>query len=272
MILQFPHGSWGFNISQLTRLVKLFLISLVSFYTLNCQRVDYNAARVKEVIDGDTIVLSNNQHVRYLGMDTPEIRRNVNGVWVYDAQPFAEEAKALNQNLVEGKNARLEFDVEKKDKYNRLLAYCFIGETFVNAKLLEEGLAVLYTSVPNIKHVDLFVKLQKQARENKKGIWQDIKIIPAEKASQFIGKIEIVEGRVRNASVSEKAIYLNFGKNPKTDFTAVIFKDDLDLFNKDELVSNNFYKGKKLRVTGLIKEYNGPEIIVSHPWQIEDLN
>lgn len=260
------------SIPQLTRLFNIFLISVVSLCNVNCQKVDYNAVRVKQVIDGDTMVLSNNQHIRYIGIDTPELRKNVEGVWIYEPMPFAEEAKALNQRLAEGKIVRLEFDLEKKDKYNRLLAYCFIGETFVNAKLLEQGLALLYTRVPNVKYADLFVRLQKQARENKKGIWQEVKIISPDTADDFMGKIETVEGKVMNTSVSEKAIYLNFGKDYKTDFTAVIFKDDLDAFDKQALVANNFYRGKKLRITGLIKEYNGPEIIVRHPSQIENLN
>lgn len=262
----------SFRIPHLTRLIKLLLVSLISLYNANCQRVDYNAVRVKQAIDGDTIILSNNQHVRYLGIDTPETRKNVNGVWVYEPMPFGPEAKALNRSLVEGKIVRLEFDVEKKDKYSRLLAYCFVDGVFVNGSLLEEGLAMLYTRVPNIRYADLLVKLQKKARQNKKGIWQDIKIILAENADFFLGKIKTVEGRVRNTSITEKAIYLNFGKDPKRDFTAVIFKDDLDLFDRDILLANNFYKGKKLRITGLIKDYNGPEIIVSHPSQIENMN
>ncbi|MDP2940398.1 MAG: thermonuclease family protein [Candidatus Omnitrophota bacterium] len=262
----------NFNISQLTRLIKLILISLLSFYTTNCQRLDYNAVRVKQVIDGDTIILFNNQHVRYIGIDTPELRKNINGVWVYEPMPFAEDAKDFNQRLVEGKLVRLEFDLEKKDKYNRLLAYCFVGETFVNAKLLEEGLSLIYTRPPNIKYVNLFVKLQKQARENKKGFWREVKIVPAQLADKFIGSFKTVEGKVKNTSISDKAIHLNFGKDYKNDFSAVIFKQDLTLFDTDTLVKNNFYRGKKLRITGFIKDYQGPEIIVNHPSQIENLN
>lgn len=258
--------------SQLNRLIKFFLLAIISFYNANCQRIDYNAVRVKSIIDGDTIVLSNNQYVRYIGIDTPELRRRIGETWIYEPMPFAEESKEFNRDLVEGKAVRLEFDVEKKDKYNRLLAYCFVGETFVNAKLLEEGLALLYTRVPNVKYADLFVRLQKAARENKKGIWQGILVIPPEKAENYLGRIETVEGRVTDVSVTESAIYLNFGKNHKQDFTAVIFKDDLDMFDKDMLLSHNFYKGRKLRITGLIKEYNGPEIIVGNPSQIEFLN
>jgi hypothetical protein len=126
--------------------------------------------------------------------------------------------------------------------------------------------------VPNVKYVDLLVKSQKQARENKNGFWQDIKIISPEQAGLFLGRFETVEGRVLSTRVSDKAVFLSFGRNSKKAFKAMIFKDDLDSFDRDNLLSNNFYKGKRVRITGLIRDYGGPEIIISHPSQIENLN
>lgn len=119
---------------------------------------------VKEVIDGDTIVLQSGEHVRYIGIDTPE-----------KDQPFYQRAKELNQKLVEGKEIRIEFDVQRKDKYGRLLAYVYVGETFVNAELVRNGLANLYTVPPNVKHSDYFLKLQSEAKEKKLGIWSEAK-------------------------------------------------------------------------------------------------
>ena len=42
-----------------------------------------------------------------------------------------------------GKHVRIEFDVQKTDKYGRLLGYCYVGDTFVNARLLEEAVGRL---------------------------------------------------------------------------------------------------------------------------------
>ncbi len=120
--------------------------------------------KVKEVIDGDTIVLQSGEHVRYIGIDTPERE-----------QPFYQEAKELNQKLVEGKEIRIEFDVQKKDKYGRTLAYVYVGEAFVNAELVRNGLANLYTVPPNVKHTEYFLKLQSEAKEKKLGIWSEVK-------------------------------------------------------------------------------------------------
>lgn len=127
---------------------------------------------VSKVIDGDTIVLSNGSRVRYIGIDTPEPRKkNSFGTWIYDPEPFAEEATKLNKQLVEGKKVRLEFDVEKRDKYGRLLAYVFVDDIFVNARLIEEGTAVILTIPPNVKYSDQFKKLQEEARKSRKGMW-----------------------------------------------------------------------------------------------------
>jgi len=106
---------------------------------------DYSSIGVLEVIDGDTIKLSNGRLLRYIGLDTPETRIKKDGQFIYSPQPFGEEAKEYNRKLVQGKTVRIEFDVQNKDKYGRLLGYCFVGDTFVNEKLIESGYAVLYT-------------------------------------------------------------------------------------------------------------------------------
>jgi len=116
--------------------------------------------RVTKVIDGDTIVLEDGEHVRYIGMDTPEKGR-----------PYYGEAKRENERLVKGKTVKLEYDVGKTDRYGRTLAYVYVDEIFVNAELVKDGYAVLLTVPPNVKHVDEFRALQEGARKGKRGIW-----------------------------------------------------------------------------------------------------
>jgi micrococcal nuclease len=83
------------------------------------------------------------------------------------------EASEANRKLVDGKTVRLEFDVQQVDRYNRLLAYVFLEEgTFVNAWRVENGYAVVMTIPPNVKHQELFLKLQREAREAGRGLWR----------------------------------------------------------------------------------------------------
>lgn len=122
---------------------------------------------VKRVVDGDTILLANNERVRYIGVDTPE------SVHPYKAVEYmAKEASSFNKKLVSGKWVRLEFDVERRDKYGRLLAYVYEGDVFVNAELVKQGYAQVYTFPPNVKYQELFLEYQRQARKNNRGLWK----------------------------------------------------------------------------------------------------
>ncbi|MCI0526013.1 MAG: thermonuclease family protein [Nitrospira sp.] len=141
---------------------------------------------VEQVVDGDTIELSNGMRVRYIGLDTPEIRQHINGEWTYRPQRLAEEARAFNQNLVEGKKVHLEYDEERSDRYHRELAYVFVGDLFVNAEMIRSGYARVSLHSPNLKYSSLFLKLQKQARNEQKGVWS-----PGRKAWQENLSVEI---------------------------------------------------------------------------------
>ena len=130
-----------------------------------------SSAVVARVIDGDTVELADGRRVRYLGIDTPELRKRVGQSWVYAPEPFAEAAAAANRTLVEGRTVRLEYDARPYDRYNRLLAYIYVGETFVNAELLARGLARVLIIPPNVRHAEECEALQRQARQQRAGMW-----------------------------------------------------------------------------------------------------
>jgi micrococcal nuclease len=74
--------------------------------------------------------------------------------------------------LVAGKQVRLKYDVQPKDKYGRTLAYVYVGKIFINAKLLEEDYAQVMTIPPNVKHAEYFRTLQRKAQKEKRGLWE----------------------------------------------------------------------------------------------------
>jgi len=130
------------------------------------------SAQAVRVIDGDTIevccVFGDREKVRYIGINTPETKHPAKGVEYY-----GKEASEANRKLVDGKTINLEFDVEQRDRYGRLLAYVFLKDgTFVNAWLVENGFAQVMTVPPNVKHQELFLKLQREAREAGRGLWR----------------------------------------------------------------------------------------------------
>ncbi len=141
----------------------------------------YTNIYIRRVIDGDTIQLENGERVRLIGIDTPEMHES-NKLY-RDSQKSGEDVRAIKElgerayqftrNLIEGKRVSLEFDVEKYDRYNRLLAYVFLKDgTFVNAEIVRQGYASLLTIPPNVRYADLFAKFYREARENKRGLWK----------------------------------------------------------------------------------------------------
>lgn len=125
------------------------------------------SAIVKRVIDGDTIVLSDDRKVRYIGINTPELHS-----FSKPAQCFGTEAAALNKKLVEGKEITLQKDVSETDKYGRLLRYVWVGGVFVNEYLTAEGYALQATYPPDIRYASLFQEAAENARANSKGLWK----------------------------------------------------------------------------------------------------
>jgi len=135
-------------------------------------QADSATVQVVRVIDGDTIqvccVFGDREKVRYIGINTPEIHHPMKGV-----ELFGKEASEANRKLVDGKTVRLEFDVQEQDRYGRLLAYVYLEEgTFVNVWLVENGYAAVMTIPPNVKHQELFLKLQREARDARRGLWR----------------------------------------------------------------------------------------------------
>ena len=142
---------------------------------------NYTNILVTRVVDGDTLKLENGERVRLIGIDTPEMHESEKLYRdsarteqdISTIQKLGRRAYEFTKNLVEGKRVSLEFDVEKHDRYGRLLAYVYLKDgTFVNAKIVEEGYASLMTFPPNVKYADLFLKLLQEARNSRKGLWR----------------------------------------------------------------------------------------------------
>ena len=141
----------------LTALSIVLILFELSFF---CPANAEDLFRVKQVYDGDTLLLEDGRKVRYLGINSPE-----------SLEPFFLKAKRLNESLVLRKKIRLEFDQERIDAYNRLLAYVYINDQMVNAGMLREGLAHVFFIGPNRKYQSLLLQAQAEAKQRKVGFW-----------------------------------------------------------------------------------------------------
>ncbi|MEO0106741.1 MAG: thermonuclease family protein [candidate division WOR-3 bacterium] len=236
-----------------------------------------NTQKVTEIIDGDTFKTEDGKTVRLLGINAPEM-----------SEPGGDIAKDFLALLILNKRVRMRRDVTERDDYNRLLRYVFLDDRFINAEMVRMGFAETRFYPPDTLYKKQLEELEKIAIRNKRGLWnfpvfqlpdttgryikisqiEDDKkeIISWQDAEKYYGKIKTVEGRIVATNNTGKVCFLNFHKDWKRYFTAVIFASDFYKFPKNP---EDYYLNRKVRVTGLIKEYQGkPEMVLKSPNQI----
>ena len=140
---------------------------------------------VRRVIDGDTVVVHladrRQERVRLIGVDTPEVHASEKptremvrtGRDSTTLQRLGRRAAAFTAALLPaGRRVRLELDVERRDRDERLLAYVWRADgVLVNLALLEAGEARLLTIPPNVRHADRFRACAATARAARRGLW-----------------------------------------------------------------------------------------------------
>jgi micrococcal nuclease len=129
-------------------------------------------ATVEEVIDGDTVVArvqGRDEHVRLIGIDTPETVDANRPVMCFGPEASAE----THRLLPDGTPVRLVRDVEARDVYGRLLAYVYRATdgTFVNLALAQGGFADVLPIAPNTSHGEELRAAVADAKRARRGLW-----------------------------------------------------------------------------------------------------
>ncbi len=223
----------------------------------------YSYYAVKKVYDGDTILLTNGKKVRFLGINTPEVAgRNK------EAQAGGDEAKRWLSKQLQNKKVRLETDVEKKDKYGRLLAHVFTEDKLhLNLLLVKKGLAAVSIYPPNLNYSKALVNAQQHAENNQLGIWQYKDYAPKAvnqiKGGSFKGWQRVV-GRVKNIRYTRKYSYLNLSDS----FGLKIAHQSAKFFPKLE-----GYLGQQIEARGWINKHKDRySLLIRHPSALVTLN
>lgn len=123
--------------------------------------------RVARVVDGDTLLLDSGQRVRLIGVDTPETVHPQR-----PPEPLGPEASEFTRRLVEGRQVRLEFDRERWDAYQRVLAYVYVDALLLNEELIRAGLSRAHTAFPFRSDMQRrFRAAEAEARAARRGLW-----------------------------------------------------------------------------------------------------
>ena len=124
---------------------------------------------VTKVTDGDTIHVTfhgADERVRLIGIDTPEVD------WYGGAaECYGEEAGLYARRRLSGRTVALVFDSAPRDRYERLLAYVYVGGELINLTLVEQGFATADPVAPNTVMADVFTRAEREARAAGRGLW-----------------------------------------------------------------------------------------------------
>ncbi len=203
------------------------------------------APLVTRVLDGDTIEVDIDgtiYKVRYIGLDAPELD---------DKQAefcaLAQEATRYNRQLVEGKTVRLEKDISETDKYERLLRYVYVGNTFVNAELVRQGLAWAKVYEPDTKYQDTLERTEAEARQDKIGIWATLTIPPPIVVENVQITYIFYDGLVPYVESDEYVEITNLGDQPQ-ELTDCVLMDISEGYPSLTFPSYILAPGKSIRV------------------------
>lgn len=141
-------------------------------YETAIKGLEKEQAKVIHVRDGDTIDVitkdKKKQAIRMLLLDTPEsVKKGV------PVMPYGKESSTFTKRLLEDKDVTIVYDKgQRKDNYNRLLAYVFINGECAEAKIIRNGYGIVaYVHEPNTTLLSLLQKEQEQAKKEKLNVW-----------------------------------------------------------------------------------------------------
>jgi micrococcal nuclease len=137
--------------------------------TTSTEGVPRTDGLVTTVVDGDSIHVilgSTTERLRLIGVDAPEVEHPDQ-----PAECFGEEAALFTQRSLEGRSVRIEYDIELRDRFDRLLAYVFQGGRLFNETLVVEGFAFERSYPPNLAHQEELRRAEIDARRNRRGLW-----------------------------------------------------------------------------------------------------
>ena len=152
------------NFQTIKRLNILFLLTSLFFLSVSLPRA--RALQCIGVVNGNTIVLSNGEKVKLIGVAIPKTHQLNKS-----AEYIRKETSAFTKRMAKGKEVRIEYDQPKRDTYGQLIAYVYLSDgTFLNAEIIKQGYGRVDLRLP-FKYLENFRNYEKKAQDAKVGLW-----------------------------------------------------------------------------------------------------
>ena len=207
------------------------------------------ATGIRRVTDGDTLVLADGRHVRFIGINAMELGHDGAA-----DQPYATAARDELKELIQrhGGLVRLQAGSEAYDEHGRTLAYVFSpdGED-LGLDLIKAGLAVVIALPPDVARLDCYAAAETEARAAHIGIWSHASplVMEASSTRPAPGTFLIVMGAVTEASRVGAGVHLILDGSLRLWVPA----NDLARFPTDPME----LRGHKVLARGWIRDYRG---------------
>ena len=229
---------------------------------------------VADVVDGETLSLSDGQTVRLAGIEVPKppLSSPANVQW-----PPGEAAKKGLRGLVgDGTKVSLVSARNEPDRYGRRHAFVFLADgRLVQTEMVQSDL-VRVRWLPEESHCfqPLLVN-ESAARAGRRGIWADPENLPRNANDPSLlernGLYELIEGRIVSVGHGTRMVFLDFGRSYRRDFTVMVSPAVVARLIAAGLPPDGF-ANRRVRVRGVIEESGGPAIRLNDPAEIEFLD
>lgn len=227
---------------------------------------------VGEVLDGDTLILTDGKVVRMAGIEAPKPHLAMVGA---DIDALATAARDTLEELVAGARIEIRLGDHERDRHDRILAQIYLGDgSWIQKAMVEGGFARVRPFAGDISCLGDLLVVESGARDQNRGLWQnpEYSVISAYDPSLIDrkGLYVLVEGRVVSVGHGNRMNFLNFGRNWRRDFTVLVEASLAGRLAESGLPIDGLAE-HRVRVRGIIENSGGPAIRLNDPGEIEVL-
>lgn len=256
---------------------RVFLICATVFWSLRPAAAETPdicggkpvAAQIVEALDGASLKLSDGRVVRLANVIAP---------LPLDADRAAmQRSKDVLGEIANGKRATLYLSSEEKDRYGRISAQAVSveDEVWLEAELLKRGSVRAFPAASE-KCVKALLGFETVARSARTAIWNEAKfgVMDAQNEAALLaadGRFAVVEGTIRRVGEARRRLYLDFGRRFKEDFT-IIVPDSVRKSLTGQGSDPKSWRGKRVRVRGILFSWGGPAMEINRAQAIELLD